>query len=237
MMSNTITTAAELEALPGKIVELEFSDGVARECGNCDDCCPCCEVGGARSEGLFVTVKLDDPTARLGAERVTLYRPDLPKAGRVDLSLLCTCGHMRADHGERGDACNLCGASGVGENAVPACFPFESVADALARPVAGVLPGVRHLAEVLHDTLGCTLDGCHCEDKADYYIGDANAILARLGVRSEAEVKAEALREAATDGPIHFAATHRSVGDRGRVVVDPQWLRDRADRLEAEASR
>lgn len=60
--------------------------------------------------------------------------------------------------------------------------------------------------------------------------------LALFPGRTEAEVKAEALREAAIEGAIRFAKDHRGeIWALGRALIDQSWLLARADSIEAEA--
>jgi len=64
----------------------------------------------------------------------------------------------------------------------------------------------------------------------------ADAILASEWLAQvKATARAEALREAAIDGPLHFAMTHTGRDARGWNVVEPTWLNDRADAIDGGA--
>lgn len=68
--------------------------------------------------------------------------------------------------------------------------------------------------------------GSYSQEKAARYVTTVEGIVARK--------VAEALREAAIEGPLHFAATHTGRDARGWNVVEADWLRDRAERLRPE---
>lgn len=63
------------QVLTGRVVTAEFSDGIQRHCANCDgeDCCDCCEeMHQGRAAGAYMTIRLDDPDARIGIGPVTV---------------------------------------------------------------------------------------------------------------------------------------------------------------------
>ena len=60
----------------GRVVEAHFSDGQPKTCGMCDDCCQCCDADEPDPEGTYLTVRLDDSSARVGFGAVTVtYQP------------------------------------------------------------------------------------------------------------------------------------------------------------------
>lgn len=64
-----------MSALTGRVVTAEFSDGIELPCADCagESCCGCCEsVHQGRPAGVYVTVRLDDESARIGLGRVTV---------------------------------------------------------------------------------------------------------------------------------------------------------------------
>lgn len=58
-------------------------------------------------------------------------------------------------------------------------------------------------------------------------LDDLDALLAE----AERRGAERALREAANEGPLHFAATHTGRDARGWNVVEADWLRARADEI------
>jgi hypothetical protein len=78
-------------------------------------------------------------------------------------------------------------------------------------------------------------DRCPIPVQYEVTAKEAAAALTKAGYGLVADAKAEALREAADDGPLHFAATHTGRAARGWNVVEAAWLRDRAARIEHEA--
>lgn len=95
-------------------------------------------------------------------------------------------------------------------------------------------------SEVLaaHRPLGGTSElACACGGYRKFEDGGHRTHLAKqtttalLAAGILQEVRAEALRKAADEGPLHFAATHTGRDARGWNVVEADWLRDRADSI------
>lgn len=64
-----------------------------------------------------------------------------------------------------------------------------------------VAPSEEILALWMHDNLGCSLDGCECVDKFEYYRAEAHSLAALYASQpTVAEVKAEAWDEGYTRG-------------------------------------
>lgn len=126
------------------------------------------------------------------------------------------CNAMVVDDDGYGDVCGYRAPTVERPPAVPRIFggilPYEAE---VAEP-----DGPRIVAWVLAD-----------------YADRADAIFKKWLAKHDAHVAAQALREAASYGPVHFAATHRDQWSRGRLLVTQGWLCDRADRIEREAGR
>lgn len=110
---------------------------------------------------------------------------------RLNLADWCTCGHHRSAHLVTG-VCNPCGASGIGVDAYPNCERFEAVP--LPTEPARCAPSREALVDAIFDAgQRCVPGDAIGRDEAGTYANAVQALYASQ--RTEAEVKAEALKE------------------------------------------
>lgn len=209
-MSEIARTAAELDALPVTATVLWRHNGRMWQKWN--------TIGGpAWFSGKLV--RSAEFVARHPAE--VLYRPDEPQ--RINPAEWCDCGHHLSAHRPTGE-CNPCGAVGVGEDAYPGCAQF-------VRLTADEPQRVQPSREAVWKSVvsGWRED---FDEHGPFFdsAAAADAVLALLPGRSVAEVKAEALREAA-DATLR---DEEAWSYRGDTYASVPWLRARADRIEAD---